>query len=208
MSFGQKAKFIEPYDEMKYQGPMLSQEVFCNVSLGVLNHNCRSTYLQNKEAQIFLGKLKIDWGKGALPHFQGRAGIILREGYSLRRGNTVWYEGSRRTLCRTWSWFFSPTSRVGSMVQQKQKMSKTTYSCMRNLSHPQGFCGSEVTTNFVHRRIVSRLLWSVAPCNDASAPQTWKFHSKELFFLFHLVYDVHMLPISLPFEKNQDLKKI
>ena len=89
LSFGQKAKFIEPYDEMKYQGPMLSQEVFCNVSLGVLNHNCRSTYLQNKEAQIFLGKLKIDWGKGALPHFQGRAGIILREGYSLRRGNTV-----------------------------------------------------------------------------------------------------------------------
>ena len=40
---------------------MLSQEVFCNMSLGVLNHNCRSTYLQNKEAQIFLGKLKIDW---------------------------------------------------------------------------------------------------------------------------------------------------
>ena len=89
LSFGQKEKFIEPYDEMKYQGPMLSQEVFCNMSLGVLNHNCRSTYLQNKEAQIFFGKLKIDWGKGALPHFQSRAGIILREGYSLRRGNTV-----------------------------------------------------------------------------------------------------------------------
>ena len=88
-SFHQKAKFIEPYDKKKYQGPMLSQEVFCDVLQGVLNHNCRSTYLQNKEAQIFLGKLKIEWGKGALPHFQGRAGIILREGYSLRRGNTV-----------------------------------------------------------------------------------------------------------------------
>ena len=43
MSFGQKAKFIEPYDEIKDQGPMLSQEVFCNVSLGLLNRNCRST---------------------------------------------------------------------------------------------------------------------------------------------------------------------
>ena len=59
------------------------------VSLGLLNQNCRNTYLQNKEAQIFLGKLKIHWGKGALPPFQGRAGIILREEYSLRRGNTV-----------------------------------------------------------------------------------------------------------------------
>ena len=89
LSFGQKAKFIEPYDEIKDQGPMLSQEVFCNVSLGLLNRNCRSSWLQNKEAQLFLGKLKIEWGKGALPHFQGRAGNILREGYSLRRGNTV-----------------------------------------------------------------------------------------------------------------------
>ena len=65
--------------------------MYIHVSLGVLNHNCRSTYLQNKEAQIFLRKLKIDWGKGALPYFQGGAGIILREGYSLRRGNTVIY---------------------------------------------------------------------------------------------------------------------
>jgi hypothetical protein len=39
LSFGQKAKFIKPYDEMKDQCPMLSQEVFCNVSLGLLNHN-------------------------------------------------------------------------------------------------------------------------------------------------------------------------
>ena len=67
LSFDQKAKFIGPYDEIKDQRPMLSQEVFCNVSVGVLNHSCRSTYLQNKEAQIFLGKLKIEWGKGALP---------------------------------------------------------------------------------------------------------------------------------------------
>ena len=43
LSFGQKAKFIEPYDEIKDQGPMLSQEVFCNVSLGLPNRNCRST---------------------------------------------------------------------------------------------------------------------------------------------------------------------
>ena len=28
LSFGQKAKFIEPYDEIKDQGLMLSQEVF------------------------------------------------------------------------------------------------------------------------------------------------------------------------------------
>ena len=85
-----------------------------------------------------------------------------------------------------------------------QKISKTLWTCTRNLSHPQSLYGSRDKVKFVFGWISRRFLSTVAPLNGTSASQTWKFHLKELFFLFHLRYDVHMPPRRLPFEKNQD----